>query len=160
MTRSGRAGSAERREPGYEAFGAGDLAPASSRRAAMAGASNGELATMSARAPSSAAASSPRAAARKPGFRQVDREGEDRSAARIVGERQRAAHQADEPPGDREPEARSLETARVGAVALLEILEDRRAPVLRNAGTGVGHREAQIARPRRGSTDTQTPPRR
>ena len=61
--------------------------------------------------------------------RQIDREGKDRAAAGIVGERKFAAHQRDDAPGDREAEAGALEAARIGAVALLEILEDRRAAV-------------------------------
>ena len=65
-------------------------------------------------------------------FRQGDGEGEDRAAARIVFERQRAAHEADELAGDGEPEAGALEAARVGAVALLEM---SKIAARRSAGT-------------------------
>ena len=97
------------------------------------------------------------ATARRP-FGQAEREGEDRTAARIVFERQRAAHQADELARDGEPEPRALEAAGVGAVPLLELFEDRRAPLRRHPGPGVGHREAQRPPFAPRSTETQTPP--
>ena len=74
-------------------------------------------------------------------FGQPDREGEDRPAARIVGERQLAAHEADQPAGDREPEPCAFEAAGVRAVALLETVEDRRPAIRRDARPGVDHRE-------------------
>src|SRR5271166_4388775 len=144
MTRSGRCGSLRAASPVSSPSARTTLAPAWIRRAAMAGASNGDLATMSTRAPASSIGFDSRGPARIGAFPQGNGEGEDRSAARVVAQRQRAAHQRDETAGNGEAEAGALEAAGVGAVALLEMLEDRRAPVGRHARPGVDHGEPQL----------------
>ena len=78
-------------------------------------------------------------------FRRADGEGEDRPSARIVGQREFAAHQAYELARNRQAQPRALEAAGVRAVALLETVEDRPPAVGRHAGTGVGDREQRLA---------------
>ena len=63
--------------------------------------------------------------------RQGNREGKDRAAAGIVFKDEFAAHQGDDALGNGEAETGALVVARVGAVALLEVLEDRGAAIER-----------------------------
>ena len=61
-------------------------------------------------------------------------------------QRRAAAHALDDAARDREPQAGAAELARRAAVGLLELLEDARLRVRRDADAGVAHREADFVR--------------
>src|ERR1700683_786354 len=154
MTRSGAGERLSALRPELTPAGASELTPsarstltpASMSRAPIAGASNGEWAMMRARAPSRACALISTAPARSGAgaFTRADGEGEDRPSARIVGQREFAAHQAYELARNRQAQSGALEAAGVRAVALLETVEDRPPAVGGHAGTGVGGREKRL----------------
>ena len=79
--------------------------------------------------------------ANRPAFRQADGERKDGSSKRIIGERELAAHQANQLARDRQPKPRALEAPRVRPVALFETVENCCSPILRHARPGVDHRE-------------------
>ena len=83
------------------------------------------------------------------GARQRHGEAEGRALARRALDRERAAHALDDAARDREPEAGAAELARRAAVGLLELLEDARLRVRRDADAGVAHQEADFVRLRR-----------
>ena len=79
------------------------------------------------------------------GGRQDHVEAEDRAAALAILQRQRTAHEVDDPPGDGKPETRAAMLACRRAVGLFELFEDRFAPVGPDPRAGVFDREADAA---------------
>ena len=146
MTTSGFCGPLSASRPESRPRARSTLTPASASCASMAWASKGESAMMSARVPSGARRFVASGGGLDRGaFRQPNREGEDGSAAGVVGQRQVAIHQADELTRDRKAKPRALEAARVRAVALLETVENSPSSVRRHARPGVDHGESRRA---------------
>ena len=71
------------------------------------------------------------------------REGEGAAAARFALHVDRAAHQVDQPGGDRQAQSGAAELARRGAVDLLERPEDPPPALGRDADAGVAHLESE-----------------